>query len=164
MLKQIATAIFLLLTFCCSAQSNKPFALLKDNKVLFTIDTVSYKRKLESKLFSDKKVVLSKIEIVKQKSLVENSDFYYILLTSKDKKIKVARWLIKAGTSYYVNDELEEGVLFEQSYLICEGGDNCSPQVYIDGETRRWGCSKTIACYADGQKPECLSIMTYIEP
>ncbi|MCO6147547.1 hypothetical protein [Flavobacterium sp. NRK1] len=155
------------LTFCCCQSiktKNKPFAVAKEGSVVINIDTTAYKKFLEDNLFADRKVVLNTIQIKEQKTLSSGETFYYVYLATKDKKIKVARWLNKKGDNFYVNDEIEEGPLFEQSYLICEGGGDCGPEVYIDKENRLWGCSKIIACYVEGVKMECSSAKTYIEP
>lgn len=142
------------------------FATIKNDTVVFNLDTISYKKTLKERLLPSHNIVFDKVEIKKQLTLGTSVDFYYVLLKTKDNKIKVARWLNKIGDSFYVNDEIEEGILFEQSYLICNGEGDCDPQVLLDGSTRFWGCSKIIACFTDKAMRDstCKWQTTYIGP
>ena len=126
----------------------------------FEIDTTGYKEFLAGKLFQDKKVTFDKIEIRKQKALVSGQEFYLLFLKSDGSKIRVARYLIKKGNGFYINDTITGEDMFEQICVACTGGDGCAPEAFIDNGERMWSCSKTIACPVDDKKPECISQQT----
>lgn len=128
------------------------FAVIKNNSFVFKADTLDYKTKVRKALFPKEKWSFNKISIIKQLTLGDKKEFYYILLTTKDGKIKVGKWLNKNGETLSVNDEIADGDLFEQSYLSCVGDGSCYPQVYQEGSQKMWGCSEDIKCYIDGKQ------------
>lgn len=127
------------------------FAVIKNESFIFQADTLDYKTKIRKALFPKQNWSFNKISIIKQLTLGDKKEFYYILLTTKDGKIKVAKWLNKNGKDLSINDEITTGDLFEQSYLSCIGDGSCYPQVYQVGDQKMWGCSEDIMCYINGK-------------
>ena len=161
--------VFLLYIFfsCSKTATNGSFASIEEDTMEVNIDTTAFKKFLETNLLPKQNIKLNTIQVKKQKALGSGEVFYYVYAATKDKKIKVARWLNKRKNELYLNDELpDEGVLFEQSYLVCKGTGKCAPQLYKNGDERMWGCTTVVACYA-GKKnpyPDCDWSMNYIEP
>lgn len=158
--------IILLIIFsslCASAQTSVT-TIAKENgsSISFVIDTVAYKKFVSTQLLdSGYDVAFDKIEVKRQMTLGSKREFFYLLLTSKMKKIKVARWLNKQGNEFLTNDELGEDDVFEQLYLTCVGGGNCSPHVFEDKDIRMWGCSDVLGCNAvEGAEPKCLTLQS----
>lgn len=156
-MKQILT--LLLITFSCYSQEK--IAVITDNGYEFAIDTLSYKQNLEKQLstfVSGKTITFNRIEVVKQKALLTKIDFYYLLLTDAKNNSKVAKWLNKEGNNLISNDEITEGDLFEQTFLLCAGTGDCSPQVMEDEEGRFWMCSTEIMCpVEEDPNPPCIA-------
>jgi len=147
-----------------SSNSKKAFATIKNGAFIFKIDTVAYKKKVKEALFNDPDIVFNKIIISRQITLNTKREFYYVMLSTKDNRIRVAKWLNKKGNNLFSNDEISEGDLFEQIYVTCEGAGTCSPQVYEDGTTKMWGCSEDIKCYiGDKVNSDCKASKSIID-
>lgn len=165
----ILVSVFCLYIFfsCSKVNTSGSFASIEEDTMEVNIDTTAFKKFLETKLFSNKDIKFNTIQVRKQKALGAGKEFYYVYLATKDNSVKVARWLNKKGNDFYLNDVMpDEGVLFEQSYLVCRGIGECSPQLFIDGERRMWGGTTVVACYAGKENPypDCKWEMTYIDP
>jgi len=142
----------------------KAFAVVSGKSYKFIADTVAYKKMLKDGLLAKTDVTLNKVEIVKQLTLGDKKEFYYVMASSKDGTYKIAKWLNKKGNSFYVNNALAAGDLFEQSYLTCIGDGSCGPQVYQVKDQRLWGCSEDIRCYKPGFVVEnCKSAKTILD-
>lgn len=151
-MKQILA--LLIITFSCYSQEK--IAVITDKGYEFAIDTLSYKQNLEKQLDQDKPITFNKVEVVKQKTLVSERDFYYLLLTDAGKNIKVAKWLNKVGNNLISNDELTEGDLFEQTFLLCVGTGDCDPQAMENESGRHWGCTTELICpVEEDPNPPC---------
>jgi len=163
MIKLIISTLFICLGFYANAQnSSTTIGRVKGDSFEFVIDTVAYKNYVSRQLLdSGYDFIFDKIEIKTQLTLGSQREFFYLLLISKDKKIKVARWIIKQGNNFITNDELGEDDVFEQLYLTCVGSGSCSPQVFEDNNIRMWGCSDVVGCSAsEGQRPKCITIQS----
>lgn len=146
------------------SNSEKAFATIKNGAFVIKIDTVAYKKKVKEALFNDPHIVFNKITINRQNTLNTKREFYYVMLSTKDNRIRVAKWLNKKGNNLFSNDEITEGDLFEQTYLICDGDGTCSPQVYEDGTKKLWGCSEDIKCYiGDKVNSDCTASKSIID-
>jgi hypothetical protein len=166
MFSRIISVFLLLIAVSLYSQDKKniPFAELREGKVIYKVDTITYKKTLSEKLLPGRNVTFNKIEIRRQLTLGTGLEFYYFLLQTENEEIKVAKWLNRTNDVFYINDELEEGDLCEQMYLICEGKGKCYPNVYEDGTMRLWGCSDIVGCgITDGVTPTCTSTQSIIE-
>lgn len=173
-MKNVCYALLVLLSISvvgCKKETPKPlpeglFASETEGKTEIAFDTVKFKNYLQAELFPNKKVSLTTVEVKKQKALGSGEEFYYVYLANKDNTVKIARWLNKKDDGFYFNDEFEEGSLFEQYYLICQGNGDCGPQLYEESNKRMWGCSTDIKCYMPNAEtpPSCKVFKSYIEP
>lgn len=144
------------------------FAKIKNNVFDITADTAAFVKNIKDNLFYGKVVNLNKITIRRQLTLEAKNEFYYILVTDEKQHIKVAKWLIKLDDQFFINDLISTGNLFEQSYLVCIGEGDCSPQVLEIEDEKQWGCSTDIQCYVDGAAAaaaakECKSYKSIIQ-
>ncbi|WP_396175290.1 hypothetical protein [Flavobacterium sp.] len=125
------------------------FAELKNNLLVFKVDTVQYKNFIKTELFAKESIYFQKIDIVKHYMIGSKKVFYYLSIEDKINGIKVAKWLDYIDGKFYSKMMIEEGDLFEQSYLVCRGVDGCSPNVLeVDG-IKHWGCSEEVSCFVD---------------
>lgn len=159
LLKLLTCLFFLCFISSCSVSkinhSNyRCFARIKDNKFIFNIDTASYKHKVQNEIFKKENYIINDIQIVKQLTLGKKSEFYYILLKDKTNCVRVAKWLKKINNKLYTNDVLEEGDLFEQSYLVCVGLEDCFPNVFETDSIKQWGCSENVSCFVSKEAAE----------
>lgn len=141
-------------------QNNTVFAEIKNEFIEIIVDTVTYKKFIIENILDNKQdVIFNRVEIKKQLTIGSKKEFFYILLTEKQNKFKVARWLTKKDNLLVINNtpDFERDDVFEQIYLICEGqADDCRPQVFEDENGRMWGCSEILACTAvEGEEPTC---------
>jgi len=142
----------------------KAFASIKNGAFVFKIDTVAYKKKVREALFADRNIVFDKITINRQNTLNTNREFYYVMLSTKNNRYKVAKWLNRKGDNLFSNDEITEGDLFEQTYQTCEGDGSCFPQVYENGDIRMWGCGGDVKCYiGDKVDANCKSAKSILD-
>lgn len=132
------------------AQEDDAFAKIENGEIIFVADTVEYKEFVSYKLFNGKNIVFDQIKIVHKKTLGDGKEFYYLELSTQNRDYKVAKWLNKKDNNFYLNNTISEAEIqdfFEQTYLICIGNTDCSPNVYQDGNSRIWGCGDAIECY-----------------
>jgi hypothetical protein len=66
----------------------------------------------------------------------------------------VAKWLKKVNNRLYNNDVIEEGDLFEQTYLVCIGLEDCYPNVFETDSIKKWGCSENVSCFVSKEAAE----------
>lgn len=144
------------------------FAQINANGIKFEIDTVKFKNKISTSIFSvDSKIEFDKIEVVKQLTIGEEKKiFYYVLLTDFDKKVKTSRWLVNIGKFLYINEDIGKNKdNFESLYLTCAGNQNCSPNVFTLDKKRSWICGENPSCLKEGETRKGCDIYTiYIEP
>lgn len=144
------------------------FAQINGYDVKMKIDTVQFKNKISTTVFSaNSKIEFDKIEVVKQFTIGEEKKvFYYLLLTDFDKKVKTSRWLVNIGESLYLNENVKKNSdNFELLYLTCAGNQNCNPNVFILDKKRSWICGENPSCLRDGEtRKGCDIYTTLIEP
>ncbi|NDJ00002.1 hypothetical protein GWA97_13000 [Flavobacterium sp. LaA7.5] len=166
MMKKETVILLMLLSMQVFAQtSTKVFAKINYNnsesyKIL--ADTLALKNLISKELLDNGyNIAFEKVEIKKQLTLGSKKEFFHILITSKDKKVKVSRWLSKKGNDLIINDNMDGDDFFEQIYLICIGDGDCNPNVFEDKGVRMWGCSEIVGCNAiDGEEPKCITIQS----
>ncbi len=143
-------------TLSCYAQETKqePIAVIKGDGFEFKIDTNAFKKEIVKHLFSGQEVEFNSFEIKKQFTLGTKREFYYLLLTDTKRHIKVAKWLNKQGNNLFTNDEIGEGDAFEQTYLTCQGINDCDPNVFEEGKDIGWLCGEELSCLAMPEKDE----------
>lgn len=139
------------------------FAEKNGNRYEIKIDTLNFKKEIGSSIFSpDSKVEFDKIEIVKQYTIGEKAkEFYYLMMTDFDKKVKTCRWLVFDGKNLYLNNYIKKDVSnVEFVYLSCVGNENCNPNIYnLDGKDY-WICGDNPICLKEGQTRAGCDIYT----
>lgn len=119
-----------------------------NNKFHFYTDTTKFKLLLNENINFKDNVKLDKVQIIKQKSIGENPiDFYYILVTDKTKRIKIAKWLDNIDGNLMFNERYTDKESSVKShYIICVGDKDCYPQFIILDTLKTWSCDKNLSC------------------
>ena len=88
-------------------------------------------------------------------------EFYYLMMTDFDKKVKTCRWLVFDGKNLYLNNYIKKDVSnVEFVYLSCVGNENCNPNIYnLDGKDY-WICGDNPICLKEGQTRAGCDIYT----
>jgi len=136
-----------------SAHKNqKPFAVIKGKQIDIKKDTTLFKRYLKANLFSevDKTITLDKIEIRKQTMLSSNEVYYFVLITDFKNHVRIAKWLKKNKNSLYLIDSEDENAEpIEIMYQVCNGPENCLPNIFKLDSEKHWTCGETMYCLTE---------------
>ncbi|WP_130734744.1 hypothetical protein [Flavobacterium sp. J27] len=166
---KISLLFFLVFFYSCKSKVISDELLIGrkiNDEFKFFIDTTKYKSFLYENINFQNNVKLDKVQIMKQQSIGQNPiDFYYVLVTDKAKKIKIAKWLEKIDDNLYFNEDYSSKEASVKShYIICVGDNNCYPQYIMLDTLKTWSCDKNLSCYisSDSTNTNCKIYKTVI--
>lgn len=128
-------------------RQDKAFARIEEKRIVILEDVNAYKGWVKANLFPDRDIVLDKVEVVRQKIIGGNDEFfYYVVAISSANHLKSAHWLERKGEELFFLSEAGEQDSHKIIFMNCEGREDCQPNVvYFDGKPF-WSCSETLAC------------------
>ncbi len=172
-LKSIFFVFFLFVNSCLSVTKKNvqesakkdidyPFAKIYEERIEIIQDTTLLKQKLKENISFDKPIHFNSVEIVKQKTLGDlEEEYYFVLIKDSPSKVRIARWLNLIGNELHFNNKTNQVDSFEQIYLICNGNNDCYPEVFIFNNQRNWGCSKDPKCILEPETRSNLNCDFY---
>jgi hypothetical protein len=161
--------LFLILFYSCKTKvltNDLLVGKIHNNEFYFYVDTTKFKFFLNENINFKDNVKLDKVQIIKQKSIGENPiDFYYILVSDKTKKIKIAKWLDNIDGNLMFNESYTDKESSVKShYIICVGDNDCYPQFIKLDTLKTWSCDKNLSCLinSDSLNSSCKIYKTVI--
>lgn len=158
MKKIIPTLFCAIIIFFTSCSVRKEGDLLKKVKVAvydkkeysFIIDTLSYKKQIAKKIFSENSnVTFDRVEICKAFTIGKyQEEYFFIKLSDFKKNIIVVKYVTKIKNSFFLTNYSN----FELLYVTCVGSPvDCSPNLFINDDLEKtWICSdKVESCSTD---------------
>ncbi|NUY80676.1 hypothetical protein HUK80_07205 [Flavobacterium sp. MAH-1] len=162
MTKTYLTYLFLLLSSIAAiGQINsvsdilngKRFAHIENGHIIFDADTTAYKTYLTKNLsHNGSQLHFDRIEIREKTTMGEQSkSYYFVMLSDLKRNVKVSRWLKKRGNDFAFSSDEN----FHMFYSICESGNGCDPNLYVQEKRTGWICGTEISCAKPGETVKC---------
>ncbi|KAF2518945.1 hypothetical protein E0W68_06725 [Flavobacterium salilacus subsp. salilacus] len=92
-------------------------------------------------------------------------EFYYILLSSKEKNFNLVRVLYNRNGKLVMDQDDFEKEYYTYSYFVsCEGVDGCTPQMFYTDSQLMWSCSDKPVCVSpeEAKKNPCTKSTSLI--
>jgi hypothetical protein len=127
---------------------------LKGDSAKLVLDTKSFLKAMNEQ-FPDKD--FDKVEIKHGQTIGDKKvSFYYLRVSGTGPSMR--RWLGVSGNKLYIENSDMEDVSYKDYYFSCSGSEQCSPNLYVEGNQMDWICGDDIAevKYQEAERNPCM--------
>jgi hypothetical protein len=167
--------LIVLLLFCtsCFSQGVKQETIslearllvgeLKNNQIHVLIDKKAFIDEINKSLYGGKSVI-DNLDVLTDYTVGDKKDkFYFLQLTSGIRPLTIVRWVENINGQLYLDQSGNpEGYTHLDFFITCEGGDKCSPRLFVTDGKYGWSCREFIGCVTpeEAEKNLCVQSAT----
>src|SRR5690606_2985949 len=147
-----------LLLFCsCASNISLREELLvaevKENNIIFKVNKREFINEANKEFFSGIDIIDS-FDIISSHTIGnEKVHYYYLVLSSTTKDVRIARWLFERDGKLYMENSADDTLGYTYFFVKCEGTSPCEPSLVNGNSGFFWICGEEIfECSMDETK------------